>query len=83
VNQWKIAAGVALVAGLLLEPRTAHAYLDPSTGSMLLSGLISLVVTAWLAVQTYWHKLLRIFRRGAPSESPAAEEPRDGDAHGA
>jgi hypothetical protein len=61
----------------VLEPGTASAYLDPSTGSMLISGLISLVATAWLVVQTYWSKLVRLFRRGDPGREVA--ESAEGD----
>lgn len=62
----------------------AFAYLDPSTGSMILSAVVGLFATAGLAIKTYWYKLKRLFRRGedagAPRETPAGA--RDGQQAG-
>jgi hypothetical protein len=82
-NAWKwLAAAIALILGL---PGSAHAYLDPSTGSMLLSALISLAVTTGFAIQSYGYKLLRLLRLrgprrseppGPPGPDAAAADPR-------
>ena len=69
---------VALVlAGL---PTHAYAYLDPSTGAMLLSAVVSVVVTASLAVQAYWYRILRAMRRwtGLGSRSARARDEENG-----
>lgn len=62
---------------LLLTPRPAHAYLDPSTGSMLLSALISIGVTTLLGLQAYGYRLLGLLRRltgrGQPADSTSRE----------
>ncbi len=64
---WVALAGVTA----LLLPREAHAYLDPGTGSMLLSALISIFVTAGFALQNYGYRMLAFFRgRPAPEPSP-------------
>ena len=42
---------------------SAQAYLDPSTGSMLLSALIGVFATLGLVVKTYWYKLKSFFRK--------------------
>ena len=42
---------------------SAQAYLDPSTGSMLLSALIGIFATLGLFVKTYWYKLKSLFRK--------------------
>ena len=42
---------------------SAQAYLDPSTGSMLLSALIGIFATLGLVVKTYWYKLKSFFRK--------------------
>ena len=42
---------------------SAQAYLDPSTGSMLLSALIGIFATLSLVVKTYWYKLKSLFRK--------------------
>ena len=54
----------AASAAILALPGSAHAYLDPSTGSMLLSTVISLAVTVGFALQSYGYKLRRWLRKG-------------------
>ncbi|HJP04915.1 MAG: hypothetical protein QF789_09520 [Gammaproteobacteria bacterium] len=51
----------------------AHAYLDPSTGSMILSAVVGLVATAGLALKTYWYKL-KAFFRSVQEEQPDTED---------
>ena len=57
-------------ACLLLLAGPAHAYLDPSTGSMVISAIVGLFASLVLAVRTYWHRFKSFFRRGSASESP-------------
>ncbi len=73
VVSWVALAGVAT----LLLPREAHAYLDPGTGSMLLSALISILVTAGFALQNYGYRLLGFLRGG---RRPPAGERKEGGA---
>jgi hypothetical protein len=68
---WVALAGVVA----LCLPREAHAYLDPTTGSMLISALISIFVTAGFALQSYGYRLLAFFR-GARPEEPSAQDER-------
>ena len=49
---------------------TAFAYLDPSTGGMILSAILGIFATVGLALKTYWYKLKSFFRK---SDSEAAE----------
>jgi len=60
---------VALLSLLGFAP-LAQAYLDPSTGSMILSAIVGLFATAALAVKTWWYKLKSLFR-GGPDKKPA------------
>ena len=57
---------VLAVAALLLLAPSAHAYLDPSTGSLILSAIVGLLATIGLAIKTWWYKIKALFRRGAP-----------------
>ena len=61
-----------VLAALLLTPVSAWAYLDPSTGSMVISAVVGLFASLVLAVRTYWYKLKGLFRR-----RPAAMEDDD------
>lgn len=55
-------AGLALLA--LLASPTAFAYLDPSTGSMVISAIVGIFASIALAVKTYWYKIKGFYRRG-------------------
>jgi len=55
--------GVVLLPLLLLVPLPAWAYLDPTTGSMVISAVVGLFASLVLAVRTYWYKLKAFFRR--------------------
>jgi|TARA_B100000902_G_C27016431_1_gene767427 hypothetical protein len=41
----------------------AHAYLDPSTGGMLISAIIGMFATLGLVIKSYWYKLKSFFRK--------------------
>jgi len=67
---------LAMSAFLLLYSQSAHAYLDPSTGSMVVSALIGIFASVALAVKTYWYKLKKLFRRSEES-GPSEDTPLD------
>ena len=50
------------------------AYLDPSTGSMILSAIVGLFATMALAVKTYWYKLKAFFRRDRAEQPPDKQD---------
>jgi hypothetical protein len=54
---------------------SAFAYLDPSTGSMILSAIVGILATLGLALKTYWYKLKSLFKgkQAAEAGSPAAD----------
>jgi len=63
-------AAIALVS---FAP-SAFAYLDPSTGSMILSAIVGILATLSLAVKTYWYKLKSFFSgKKDGAESPAGD----------
>lgn len=48
---------IVTIASLGMFAPAAFAYLDPSTGSMILSAIIGIFATLTLAIKTYWYKL--------------------------
>jgi len=58
---------------LLLMPLSALAYLDPTTGSMLISAIVGLFASLVLAIKTYWYRIKAFFKR-----KPAESETDDG-----
>ncbi len=53
---------------LLLMPLPALAYLDPTTGSMLISAIVGLFASLVLAIKTYWYRIKAFFKH-KPAES--------------
>ncbi|HYN88336.1 MAG TPA: hypothetical protein VER55_07390 [Ardenticatenaceae bacterium] len=49
---------------LVLVPATAHAYLDPGSGSYLLQVIVAGILSSLFLVKTYWHKIKAVFTRG-------------------
>ncbi|MXW02049.1 MAG: hypothetical protein F4060_06205 [Holophagales bacterium] len=58
---------VALIVALIV-PRTAHAYLDPASGSMILQAVIGGVAAAALAFKYYWRRIQTFFGYGSTDE---------------
>lgn len=54
------------VIGLLSIAPMAQAYLDPSTGSLILSAIVGLLATIGLALKTWWYRVKAFFRRSTP-----------------
>jgi hypothetical protein len=75
-------ARIALVlAGCLAIASPAEAYLDPGTGSMLLSAVIGVAAAVGLAVKMFWYRMLGLIRGkardsrpGVVDGSPSADE---------
>ena len=63
----------SLAAGLLVLAPPAFAYLDPSTGSMIISAIVGLFASAALALKSFWYRIKALFRR--PSPAPPAVPP--------
>jgi len=53
---------------------SAFAYLDPSTGSMILSAIVGLFATAGLALKTYWYKFKSMFSGNKQEDQSLAAE---------
>lgn len=69
----KIVSASFSILLLLAYSPVAEAYLDPSTGSMIVSALVGIFASIALAVKTYWYKLKNLFRRsGKPRSSEDA-----------
>lgn len=54
---------------LLTAPGTAHAYLDPASGSMILQAVIGGVAAAAVAFRVYWGRIAAFLGIGRTDES--------------
>jgi len=61
----------------LLFPVQAMAYIDPGSGSAMMSAIIGFLVAVVLAVKTYWYKLKAIFTRKSSSENKGNADPNE------
>lgn len=59
---------IASTVALLVVPAQAHAYLDPSSGSMLLQIAVGGFLAALVTLKMYWRKARSVFRRKPSSE---------------
>jgi len=64
---------MAIMIALLLTPVSALAYLDPTTGSMLISAIVGLFASLVLAIKTYWYRIKSFFK-SKPAESKPDDE---------
>lgn len=71
-------AALALSLAMLATP--AWAYLDPSTGSMILSAIIGIFATVGLAVKTYWYRLKNLVRGRRQTSTQDGKESGQSDA---
>ena len=75
ITRWQLAVLIAA----LLGARDAHAYLDPTTGSMILQGIVGGVMAGLFIIRRQWAQLKGWFTRGraAANESSRASSGRD------
>lgn len=65
---------VLVLVACLSIASPAHAYLDPGTGSMLVSALIGVAAAVALALKMFWYRVAGLFRRRRPGAGPGAVE---------
>jgi hypothetical protein len=58
---WTLRVALLLVV-LLATASPAQAYLDPSTGSMLLSAVIGIVAAVGLGLKMFWYQVVGLVR---------------------
>jgi len=63
-----VAGPASLALVLCLIPADASAYIDPGTGSYVFQTVVAALITAGFLLRTFWHRVIGIFRRRAPTE---------------
>ena len=66
--------GMAVI--LLLSSPAVFAYLDPSTGSMVVSAIVGILASVALALKTYWYKIKGLFKRDNKQDT-SPQDPSD------
>lgn len=58
-------------------PSLSYAYLDPSSGSAIVSGIIGVIAAISFTLKTYWYKLKRLFTGKEEVVEPEADSNED------
>ena len=53
---------LCMFIALIIMPLPAFAYLDPTTGSMVISAIVGLFASLVLAIKTYWYRIKAFFK---------------------
>ena len=64
-----------LAVALLLISPGVFAYLDPSTGSMVISAIVGIFASIALALKTYWYKIKGFLRRNQKQDLSSQDSP--------
>lgn len=65
---------------LIASSQPAFAYIDPGSGSAIMSAVVGFFVALGLAVKTYWYKLKGIFSRKNINQDTAEDDSSGGGA---
>lgn len=75
----KYTIDTALLGGgfYLLSTLPCLAYLDPGSGSMLLTAILGVLAATTYTLKGYFHRITNVFRKKRPDASDRAGQPRD------
>ena len=65
---------VALFVMFVLNPDSAHAYLDPGSGSYVFQIIAATAVSAFFVLKVYWHRLTSFLSRLVSGRPPEDEQ---------
>lgn len=60
--------------GIFFFSSPLYAYIDPGSGSAIMSAIVGFFVAIAMAVKTYWYKIKSFFGAGKPSEDVDEDE---------
>ena len=56
-------ANSLIITVLIIFPLSAQAYIDPGSGSAIMSAVIGFLVAIIMAIKTYWYKIKSFFKK--------------------
>jgi hypothetical protein len=65
------------VMALGMSATSAHAYLDPGTGSMILQVLLGGIAGMVVAIKLYWHKFVSLLSLSGAGRQERSVEPNE------
>ena len=69
----------ALLGGVfyLISTAPSFAYLDPGSGSMLLTAILGLFAATTYTLKGYFHRVTKVFRKDRPEANSQVGQPKD------
>jgi len=64
----------AILILFICLPYAANAYIDPGSGSAIMSAIIGFFVALGIAIKTYWYKLKSLFTGSKKTSTDESEE---------
>lgn len=70
-------SAIVLLLGLAFFSSPVMAYIDPGSGSVIMSAIVGFFVAMAMAIKTYWYKIKSLFTRSKskPQANKANVEP--------
>jgi len=59
---------------MLAIPSTAHAYIDPGSGSAIMSAIIGFFVVIGLTIKSFWYKIKSVFTGGSKEDDQETDQ---------
>ena len=72
-KRFSLTTASLLALSLLAFSPAALAYLDPSTGSMVVSAIVGIFASVALALKTYWYKIKGLFKRESENDTASQD----------
>jgi hypothetical protein len=63
-----LCVGCAVLLPAAPRGGACQAYLDPSTGAMIISAIVGVCATIALGIKTFWYRLTAPFRKKKPAD---------------
>ncbi len=72
-SKWAILCFVFLFVLVIFPPRSAHAYIDPGTGSYILQIVIAGIAAGAFAIKMFWRRIRALFSSNKTQEDSDQE----------
>jgi signal peptidase I len=69
-----------MVIALLILPKIAYGYIDPGTGSFILTAVVGALAGIGLAVKIYFRKIVKFFKRIFGKDKEIEDDTNDNEA---
>jgi len=65
---------LCFAALIFFMPSSAYAYIDPGSGSAIMSAIIGFFVVIGLTIKSFWYKIKSLFTGGSDNDSDTSSD---------